>query len=470
MQAKASISCQHGNSMLRMALLMSKPTARQGSAVQPPDLPSADDTLTDRTSDGTLNVKKPNLTKKQAKKLRQKEKLEQRKRAATMSARPVAGIIAFESEAEINTHTAPARKASMHAAKSSVPTKDNPKPGNTVAKLTKTSQPITNKTETDPALKKMSQKSTSSSAPRTPTLKTRDTQDLAVTQSASTQNIGLQTPAHLKTPQTGKSAIKFLPSSVSPKPHTINVLSIESHEKQDVQAPSNFQQQSSTTKPMIIRSVEDRNWALLMKLINNFWTDRIHLISPMNLTTHNNDPKGIHVFVDASNIFIGFLEQLKRARGIPQHLHLPAAGLSFDAIALLLERRRPVAKRVLVGSTPHIPAFDKAKAVGYECSILEKVYKARELTERQIYFKALDERYSNRTKVPPANNVASANDNGNGAAQNGSGSETNAPQFAPPRMIEQGVDEILHLKILESIVDTDEPATIVLATGDAAFG
>ena len=35
-------------------------------------------------------------------------------------------------------------------------------------------------------------------------------------------------------------------------------------------------------------------------------------------------------------------------------------------------------------------------------------------------------------------------------------------------MIEQGVDEILHLKILESIVDTDIPGTIVLATGDAA--
>jgi hypothetical protein len=36
------------------------------------------------------------------------------------------------------------------------------------------------------------------------------------------------------------------------------------------------------------------------------------------------------------------------------------------------------------------------------------------------------------------------------------------------RWVEQGVDEILHLKILESLLDTDEPATIVLATGDAA--
>ena len=35
-------------------------------------------------------------------------------------------------------------------------------------------------------------------------------------------------------------------------------------------------------------------------------------------------------------------------------------------------------------------------------------------------------------------------------------------------MIEQGVDGILHLKIFESVVDTDVPSTIVLATGDAA--
>jgi hypothetical protein len=33
---------------------------------------------------------------------------------------------------------------------------------------------------------------------------------------------------------------------------------------------------------------------------------------------------------------------------------------------------------------------------------------------------------------------------------------------------EQGVDEILQMKMLESLVDTKEPATIVLASGDAA--
>jgi hypothetical protein len=151
-----------------------------------------------------------------------------------------------------------------------------------------------------------------------------------------------------------------------------------------------------------------------------------------------------------------------------------------------MERRRPVAKRVLVGSTPHLPAFDKAKAVGYECSILEKVYKARELTERQIYFQTTD-RYGRPkslqgAKASPAKNGLNGLPNGstptsgamNGFVSGSSGSETatatpsKTPQFAPPRMIEQGVDELLHMKMLESVVDTDTPSTIVLATGDAA--
>lgn len=214
-----------------------------------------------------------------------------------------------------------------------------------------------------------------------------------------------------------------------------------------------------------------------MKLIGDFWADRKYLVSPMTLTTHNNDPNGIHVFVDASNIFIGFTDQLKRSRNIPQRMHVPQVHLSFDGLALLMERRRPVCKRVLAGSTPHLPAFDKAKAVGYECSILEKVYKAKELTDRQIYFNTHDRfgRPLPGAKAPAANGVPSSfgspPKNGgymSSGSGNGSGSETTAPQYAPAKMIEQGVDEILHLKMLESIVDTEVPSTIVLATGDAA--
>lgn len=150
--------------------------------------------------------------------------------------------------------------------------------------------------------------------------------------------------------------------------------------------------------------------------------------------------------------------------------------MSFDSLALIMERRRPVAKRALAGSTPHVPAFDKAKAVGYECSILEKVYKARQITERQQYFNQIPHLNHGRSPrvAPPCNAVnlsagpaASKAADGNGSGS-GSGSETNTPQYAPPAMVEQCVDEILHLKMMESIVDYETPSTLVLATGDAA--
>ena len=186
----------------------------------------------------------------------------------------------------------------------------------------------------------------------------------------------------------------------------------------------------------------------------------------MPMVNHSNDPKGVHVFIDASNIFIGFNDQLKRERGIPTHWHTGNANISFDALALLMERRRPVAKRVLVGSFPEVPAFVTARKVGYQVSLLDKVYKARELTERQIYFKDQDAlRNSKRNGAKASGPPASHSPQGGSETTTGKERE---PQFAPAKMIEQGVDEILHLKILESIVDTEEPATMVIATGDAA--
>lgn len=233
-------------------------------------------------------------------------------------------------------------------------------------------------------------------------------------------------------------------------------------------------QKKPTIEPKIIRSGEDRHWSLFLNITNAFPEDRKYLVMPMNMTTHNNDPNGIHVFVDASNIFIGFMDALKQSRGINPSEHLPLANLSFDGLALLMERRRPVAKRVFAGSNPRLPSFDKAEAVGYEMNILDKVHKARQLTERQIYFKEQDAlRHGRRARAPPVSAVRSNQsaprfsvlEDVSGSV---SGSETNAPQYAPAKMIEQGVDEILHLKICESIIDCNTPSTIVLATGDAA--
>jgi len=141
-------------------------------------------------------------------------------------------------------------------------------------------------------------------------------------------------------------------------------------------------------------------------------------------------------------MMIGFQDSLKIARGLGINARVRRQPLSFHNLSLVLERGRPTAKRVLVGSD-NFPAIQEAKTIGYETNILDRVHKAKELTPRQ-------KRYSNA----------------NGAAS--SGSETTAVMYAPEKWVEQAVDEILHLKILESVVDAKEPSTIVLATGDAA--
>jgi hypothetical protein len=119
--------------------------------------------------------------------------------------------------------------------------------------------------------------------------------------------------------------------------------------------------------------------------------------------------------------------------------------MSFANLSLIMERGRQTAKRVLVGSD-RLPSINEAEELGYEASILDRVQKVKPITPRR----------NNKSRKSPASDSQ-------GAA---SGPETVAA--SGERWVEQGVDEILHLKILESLLDTDEPATIVLATGDAA--
>lgn len=483
-----------------------------GKGVSWQDEASAEEPGADTVTDRSASPETPTLTKTQRKKLRRKE------RRAKEAAEALRNATVSESEAGSTTRKTPARKASAHFVPASDPAKrynlrERDVSGNAVtASAPTTAAPVLEssvKLATSRVAEKLAELKNQS--PRTPSLQksapaSRPNQITSIMrqQSHPAPSTAVQrtVPAHdalhnrstqkwpVSTPSKAAQVTKFVPSTVQPPAQTAaHSITTQQHLVPN-QNTTPIAKPKHVIEPKIVRSGEDRHWALLMKLIGDFWVDRKHLISPMNLTTHNNDPKGLHVFVDASNIFIGFTDQLKRSRGIPQRVNVPLVDLSFDALALLMERRRPVAKRVLVGSTPNLPAFDKAKAVGYECNILEKVYKARELTERQIYFKERGWLGRPRTgaKAPSANNVmltnngsgnsngstALVNGSGNGCGSNGSGSETNAaaataaPQYAPARMIEQGVDEILHLKILESIVDTETPSTIVLATGDAA--
>jgi hypothetical protein len=135
-------------------------------------------------------------------------------------------------------------------------------------------------------------------------------------------------------------------------------------------------------------------------------------------------------------------------RNVPATARVPRLPLSFHNLSLVLERGRPVSKRVLVGSD-RFPAIDEAEQLGYETNILERVQKVKDTPRKKKF----------------------GNGDGSNGASKGqdqsSGSETNGgPQLQ--RWVEQAVDEILHLKMLESLIDTAEPSTIVLATGDAA--
>ncbi|PWY88467.1 hypothetical protein BO70DRAFT_359919 [Aspergillus heteromorphus CBS 117.55] len=200
-------------------------------------------------------------------------------------------------------------------------------------------------------------------------------------------------------------------------------------------------------QPIAYRSANDRKVGLLTKLLKNFpdYADAVTQVGrPVTPKKGQTPCHPIHVFVDMSNIMVGFHDTVKLSRNIPVKTRIRRLPLSFQNFSLILERGRPIAKRVLVGSD-RFAAITEGEQLGYEANILDRVHKVKHLTPRQMKF-----RKNPRT----------------GSHDPGSGSETNdAPE---ERWVEQGVDEILHLKILESLLDTDDPATIVLATGDAA--
>lgn len=141
---------------------------------------------------------------------------------------------------------------------------------------------------------------------------------------------------------------------------------------------------------------------------------------------------------------VGFHDSVKASRSISQTTRIRRVHMSFANLSLIMERGRQTAKRVLVGSD-RLPSVDEAESLGYEANILDRVQKVKHTTPRR----------NHKPRKCPSSDSHRAFDGPETVAATGE------------RWVEQGVDEILHLKILESLLDT-EPATIVLATGDAA--
>ena len=150
----------------------------------------------------------------------------------------------------------------------------------------------------------------------------------------------------------------------------------------------------------------------------------------------NYSKAGIHIFIDASNIQLGFQDALKRNVGLADDDYVSSTpSIIFECFSFILERGRPVRKREIVGSSINgvrPEYFDDAERCGYRATAPEKVKKFR--TKR----KWVDGR-----KV----------------------------EVEREAYFEQLVDEYIHRlmsdSVLDAVVHNEEPGTMVLATGDA---
>ncbi len=124
---------------------------------------------------------------------------------------------------------------------------------------------------------------------------------------------------------------------------------------------------------------------------------------------------GAHVFVDNSNIFGGARRAAEAQEpGTPW----PAVRVYYRNLFRLIEGSHQAITRVMAGSVPpgNEELWDYARQAGYNTGLLRRV----------------------------------STDEG--------------------RLVEQGVDELLHLKIANVLLDYDPPQALVLATGDGRIG
>ncbi|KAI0450307.1 hypothetical protein F5B21DRAFT_508368 [Xylaria acuta] len=173
--------------------------------------------------------------------------------------------------------------------------------------------------------------------------------------------------------------------------------------------------------------------------------------------------KPLHIFVDMSNIHIGFCNSWKISQNIPVERRIRAPAFNFKVLASIMERNRAAKKKVLASSVAsHIVSrtqwpqhFVDAEKQGYKTSILSRVQKVSPVKagrRRKTSVQGPSVAY-------PPNLVTSGDES----------AEDTARASYETRNGEQGVDEILHLNMMNSILDDmQEPGCMILATGDAA--
>ncbi|KAI1385302.1 uncharacterized protein F4822DRAFT_340753 [Hypoxylon trugodes] len=181
----------------------------------------------------------------------------------------------------------------------------------------------------------------------------------------------------------------------------------------------------------------------------------------MDLVFHSGIETNLHIFIDMSNIFIGFCDSYRISKGIPQSQRITFPHFSFKALSTIMVRGRYVLRKVLAGSTgggiskdpraqwPYY--FLEAESLGYDMNIFTRVPKRRRSRNK----------IKRRERTPPDGH---SDDSINLSMEGSHGSCASGL-----RNSEQGVDENIHLNMMTSMYDYMEtPGTIVLATGDAA--
>ncbi|THH14771.1 hypothetical protein EW146_g5600 [Bondarzewia mesenterica] len=203
--------------------------------------------------------------------------------------------------------------------------------------------------------------------------------------------------------------------------------------------------------------------------------DSLNSSSPISIDPRGPSPLSgqalTHVFIDYSNISIGFLTYL---RTHPHHLTTTKPKhISHAALALILERGRSITRRALAASSPLYQPMDSAEQLGYDVRVYARVPDTGDGTDRTRHAEGWKGKGRSGQQIFTKGHAHRVSSGGT-STESEPGSH-NSPRPGQPRIRyrEQGVDELLQLKLHQAIADVDVPpkgSTIVLATGDGNVG